>query len=79
MTAHARESPNLKQASLLLAREQEQAASRQAWLTGIKSVDAHLKDVLSSGKVIALASRSDRDETIVRHLPDVHSRDVGHC
>lgn len=65
MTAHARESPNLKQASLLLAREQEQAASRQAWLTGIKSVDVQLKDVFSTGKVIALASRSDRDERAV--------------
>lgn len=73
MTAGARESPNLKQASLLLAREQEQAASRQAWLTGIKSVDAQMRGVFSSGKVIALASRSDRDEGVVRLFTVVHS------
>ena len=69
-------SPNLKQASLLLAWEREQAASRQTWLTGIKSIDAQLKDAFSGGRVLGISSRSDGDETIVSLNTDIPFRVV---
>lgn len=71
MNAHASESLNLKQASLLLAQEQEHVPLHQTWLTDIKSIDAQLKDVFTSGKVLGLASRSDSGETTVCLHTDV--------
>lgn len=54
-----------KQASFLFAHQQERAASGREWLTGVKSIDAQLKNTFASGKIIGIACRADDDSTTV--------------
>ena len=60
---------DFKNGSVLLEQEHAALTKRPRWTTGVKSIDAHFKNLLVSGQVIGVAKVPGQGATTVIIFP----------